>query len=357
MRGPKITTLLGAFAMMALVSGAPAVADAPLVVEIVVAELLPGTVTRSITGEFEARDELTLSFATSGRVASITVDRGQQVAKGTVLARMDSIQQQQAVREAEAGLATAAANLQQAQTDMTRQQALLKRGATTRIRRDLAKDALQVAQGARAQAAAELDRARKTLADTVITAPADAIVTERHAEPGQVVGAAQPIVDLALGDKRDAVFDVPDVILTQGDPAGAILLSPIDRPGVQLRGHVREVSPLIDPLKGTVRVTVGVDDPAGDISFGEAVRGTVSFQAPARIALPFTAISANAGGAAVWVVDPASMTVHLRPITVLRYDTGRVVLAAGVKAGEHIVGRGANLLYPGRRVTALEAVK
>src|SRR5690606_20162344 len=129
-------------------------------------------------------------------------------------ARMDSVQQEQALRAAEAGLQTAAADHRQAAENLDRQETLLERGATTRIARDGAEDSLRIAEGALAEAQATLDRARKALDDTVLTAREDATVTRRLAEPGQIVGAAQPVLELALDAGIDAVFDVPEVLLT-----------------------------------------------------------------------------------------------------------------------------------------------
>ncbi len=337
--------------------------EPPLAVEIVIVTTTTQAHEDRLTGEIVARDSLSAAFPASGRIESVSVEAGDRVAAGAELARIESVQQEQALRAAEAGLSTAAADRAQAAEDRTRQDTLFARGATTRIARDTAEDALRIADGVLAQARADFDRARKALDDTVLSAPAAATVIARMVDPGQVVGAAQPAITLAIGEGFDAVFAVPEVLVTGTDAAAPrITLELLDRAAPAFGGTVREVSPLVDPASGTVAVTVAVEDPPAGLNFGDAVRGTARREAAARIALPARALTATAAGPAVWRVDPASGAVHLVPVTIERHQTDLVILApeagsragseAGLEVGAAVVGAGAHLLYPGRIVRA-----
>lgn len=339
---------------VALALTAPcAQAEEPLAVELFTTTRSAQTLTFSLTGEVVARNTLSASFPAGGRIAQLQAEEGDHVKQGAVLAQMDSVQQAQALRAAQAGLSTAKANHAQAIEDLDRQNTLLDRGATTRISRDSAEDALRITEGALTQANAELDRAQKALDDTTLTAPMDATVIARLAEPGQVVGAAQPVLELALGGKIDAVFDVPEVLTTTPHPVKDIDLALIDHPKVQFTGKVREISPLVDPAAGTVAIKITIPDSVPSITYGDAIRGTVTLTDAPRIALPYTAMAATADGPAVWVVDPDTMAVALRAITVDRYQTGWIILSGGLEENEVVVGRGAQLLYPGRIVRAV----
>jgi membrane fusion protein, multidrug efflux system len=55
----------------------------------------------------------------------------------------------------------------------------------------------------------------------------------------------------------------------------------------------------------------------------------------------------------VWVVDPATQTVSLRGIEVLRFDPTRVVIASGVGSGDIVVTAGVQALTPGQKVRLL----
>ncbi|MEC7259514.1 MAG: efflux RND transporter periplasmic adaptor subunit [Pseudomonadota bacterium] len=342
--------------LLALATAAPANAETPLAVGLVRATTAPDVQTQSLTGEITARDTLNAAFPTGGRIAEVLVEEGDRVQAGAPLARMESVQQEQALRAAEAGLSTAEADYRQAIEDLARQDQLLARGATTRISRDSAEDSRTIAEGTLDQARAELDRARKALDDTVLLAPEAATVIDRAIEPGQVVGAAQPVIELALGDAFDAVFDVPEALLTIEDThPGAITLSLIDRPATTFTGTPREISPLIDAQNGTVQVKVSVSDPPPGVSYGDAVRGTVTFEGAPRITLPYTALTATAEGPAVWSVDPETMQVATTLVRIARFETGRIVLAEGLEEGALVVTNGAHLLYPGRIVRDAEA--
>jgi RND family efflux transporter MFP subunit len=332
----------------------PALADQPLAVGIVTATATADTRIYALTGEVAARDTLSAAFPTGGRVAEVLVDTGDKVSKGTALARIESVQQEQSLRAAEAGLATAQADHLQAVEDLNRQNALLARGATTRIARDTAEDALRIAEGVLAQADADLDRAKKALSDTVLVAPLNATVMDRMIEVGEVVGAAQPVLALALGDGMDAIFDVSEVLLTGNLPPPVVTLMLLAAPGQTFTGTVREISPLVDARTGTVAVTVSISNPPANLAYGEAVRGTVVLEDVAHVVLPHTAMSATAASPAVWVVDPVTMAVSLRPVTIERFETGLIVLSGGLEDGALIVTDGAQLLFPGRIVRKAE---
>ena len=335
----------------------PVHADTPLVVATITAEATETLRRRALTGEIVAPDTLQAAFRSGGRIAQIMVDDGDAVSEGDVLARIEQIQQEQSVRAAEASLSAAEAEFAAASEDNERQTALLDRGATTRATQTAAADRLAAATARRAQAEAELTQARDALADTVLRAPADAVVIERLAEPGMVVGAAQPVLRLALGDGYEALFDVPESLLTQTPANGipAITLSPVNRPRTTVTGHVREISPLVDPATGTVEVRVALDAPLPGLSYGDAVRGAAEEVEDARISLPWTALMSIDAGPAVWVVDPASSRVSLRPIVIHRYGTDTIFVQSGLEDGETVVSLGHQLLYPDREVTAMEA--
>ena len=337
-----------------LVVAIPAQAETPLVVEIAEAKMSTDLQTYSLTGEIVARETRVASFSIGGRVAQVLVDVGDQVVAGASLVRIESVQQEQSLRGAEAGLATAQADSLQAIDDLTRQDALLARGATTRLSRDTADDAAKIAEGALEQARANLDRATKALDDTELRAPMQATITSRTVEAGQVVGAAQPVMELALGDAFDAVFDVPEVLMTEQQHFTSVALTMIEAPDARFDGEIREISPLIDPLMGTVAVKVSVFGAPETLSFGDVVRGTVTQAAAPRMRLPYTVLTDTASGPAVWIVDPATMMVSLTPITVERFETGNVVIASGLEEGALVVARGAQLLYPGRVVRNME---
>ncbi|PIL17346.1 hypothetical protein P775_24400 [Puniceibacterium antarcticum] len=336
-------------------STGPARAQDPLAVAVIKAESADTVRTLSLTGELRAPETLNASFPTGGRIAEIMVDDGDRVAAGDMLARIDRVQQEQALRSAEAQLAAATAEFTASREDDTRQAGLFERGATTRATRNAAADRFAAAVARKAQAEAELAQAQEDLADTVLLAPQNATVIQRLAEPGQVVGAAQPVFELAQGQGIEAVFDVPESVLTEGsNPDPKIMLSPIDHPETTVVGHVSEISPLVDAASGTVAIKVMLDGTLPGLSYGDAVRGRTVQKEGAHVTLPWSVISATVEGPAVWILDPDTSTVSLRQVEVRRYTSQSILLTSGVAPGETVVRLGTQLLYPGRVVRVVE---
>ena len=346
---PTFKTVFPALAFVCA-AASPASSQSALVVDIVTAQSMAIVRGISLTGEIVARDALSVSFPSGGRIESVEVVEGDVVAAGAVLARIADTQQEQALRGARAAVSTATADRDQALEDLRRQESLLERGAATRVARDAAADQARVKEGNLAQSLADLDLAQKALEDTVVIAPEAAIVIARHVEPGQVIGAVQPIVDLALGGAIDAVFDAPESLLSGANDIKTMRLAPLGRPDQSFEGTVREISPLVDPSTGAVALKVSVEQRPPGVEFGDAVRGSTTQTAGAGIVLPYDTMSATAQGPAVWVVDPKTMAVSLKNITVDRFETGRIVVRDGIEEGDLVVAAGAQLLFPGRIV-------
>ncbi len=177
------------------------------------------------------------------------------------------------------------------------------------------------------------------------------MITARTIEAGQVVQAGQAAFTLARDGDRDAVFDVHESIFFSEFDGDQIALKLVSDPGVTAVGRVREVSPAIDAKSATVRVKVTIQDPPAAMALGSAVAGSAKAKPAAQITLPWTALMASGSQPAVWVVDPATRTVSLKPVTIEGYDAAAVLIRAGIEPGERVVTDGGKLLSSGQPVT------
>jgi multidrug efflux pump subunit AcrA (membrane-fusion protein) len=71
------------------------------------------------------------------------------------------------------------------------------------------------------------------------------------------------------------------------------------------------------------------------------------------VSIPASALANKDRQAAVWIVDPASLTVSLRNVEVLRFDPGTVVVSQGLEGGEIVVTAGVQALHPGQKIRLL----
>ncbi|KAA3450445.1 efflux RND transporter periplasmic adaptor subunit [Mesorhizobium sp. SARCC-RB16n] len=314
---------------------------------VAIADYAPRT---SLTGVIAARTLNNLSFRVGGRVAERLVDVGQHVDQGAVLARIDPQEQESDLRSAQADLDAAQAQLTQAAATFERQKTLLAQGFTTRRDYDTADQALKVAKGSVDAAQSALANAQQNLSFTELKAGAAGVITARQVEAGQVVQAAQTVFTVAEDGDRDAVFNVQETLVARTPTSPAVTITLLSDPQVRATGKVREISPAVDPTSGSIRVKVAIPDTPAGMPLGAAVIGSVGAKPAKAILLPWQALTSSAGKPAVWLVDPATKAVTTTPVEVLAYDSGPVVIAKGLVAGQSVVTAGGQLLSPGQTV-------
>lgn len=330
----------------------PALADGPLPVQLLTVAAAPDRVEYRLAGVIEAPETTSVAFRDGGRVVSVAVQPGDRLAKGDEIARIDPTQAQAALAAASAQARGAEAALTEAASAEARSEAQLASGVATRAELDAARQRLAAALSARDQALVQVSKARRAVEDTVLAAPADAIVTARRAEPGQVAGPGQTVVTIASGARRVAVFYAPDSADLSTFIGRDIALTQIDG-DLTLRARLSEVSPLVDAATGTVRVKAEILDPPADPPLlGVPVLGRVMLENAAVFHLPWEALTSTAKGPAVWRADPATHAVALAPVTIAAYAESEVLVSDGLSAGDLVVGAGSQGLYPGCIVEA-----
>jgi RND family efflux transporter MFP subunit len=127
--------------------------------------------------------------------------------------------------------------------------------------------------------------------------------------------------------------------------------------GVTLKGSVREVGASADPVTRTYQVKVAL--PAHEAPpLGATVYVTPQATAPTGvpvIKLPTSALRQEGRGSAVWVLDPASMTLRSQAVQIATADGNEVVITSGLQPGQQVVAAGVHVLSPGQKVTVYKA--
>ncbi len=324
---------------------------APLV-ETVLVQGAPSTA-RSFTGVVGARVQSDLGFRVPGKVVQRLVDVGQAVYRGQPLMRIDPVDLGLQARAQAEAVAAARARARQAGDDEARYRDLVAAGAVSASAYEQLKAAADSARAQLSAAEAQYDVARNAAGYAVLVADADGVVVDTLAEPGQVVGAGQPVVRLAHAGPREAVVQLPETMRPRlGSQARATLY------GGQAAGvaRLRQLADAADRLTRTYEAKYVLDGPLADAPLGATVTlrldGEGRTGAPKADALqvPAAAVLDTGKGSGVWTVagDPAKVT--WRPVDVLAIgdDTARVT--GRLKAGERVVALGAHLLHDGDTV-------
>jgi RND family efflux transporter MFP subunit len=295
-------------------------------------------------------DEASLGFRIAGRILENNLKLGDRVEPGQVLARLEPQNEMNALRSAKANLAAARGELTRARNHFERQEFLLARDVVSRATFDDAQQQLQTARSQVDAAEAQLKAAHDLVSFTELKADAPGTVTATGPRAGEVVQAGQMIVKLARRDGRDAVFDVPAQVIRAAPADPEIAVSLTSDPAVAAAGRIREVAPQANPVTRTFEVKVGLTDPPDAMRLGATVSGRMQTDAAAVIEIPASALIKSAGQPAVWIVDPASLTVSMRNIDVQRHDPSTVAVSEGLAAGDIVVTAGVRSLHPGQKI-------
>jgi multidrug efflux system membrane fusion protein len=340
-------------AMLLVACSKPAPTEAPIravkVITVGVDRMQSGT---EFSGEVRPRVESRLGFRVGGKIVRRQAELGQRVKAGEVLAQLDPQDYKLAASAARAQVTAAATNRDLAAADFKRYKELRDQNFISGAELERRDATLKAAQAQVDQAQAQLSGQGNLAAYTTLVAEASGIVTAIEAEQGQVVSAGTPVVRVAQDGPRDVVFSVPEdrvSLIKVGSGANVRLWAST----TSLKGVVREVAASADPVTRTYAIKVAMD--AKDVlPLGATV--TVMPQAFDHsgvqvIKLPTSAFRQEGKASAVWVLDMASMTVKLQPVTIATADGNDVVVSAGLRPGMKVVAAGVHVLSPGQKVS------
>ncbi|MCG5489430.1 efflux RND transporter periplasmic adaptor subunit [Klebsiella variicola] len=305
------------------------------------------------TGEIHAHDETILSFRTGGRIVTRSVDIGDRVNAGQLLATLENTTSQNQLDGAQADYEGAKASAQVAALNVNRMQKLMPTGAIARTQLDTARADWLVARARLKNSESALRNARESLGWTRLIAPRSGVITEVSASAGQVVNGGQSVLTLATGEARDLVFDIakPEAIPPQ-EQAG-LRVSLLSDPSVQASAAVRDISPQADPQTRTWRVRATLQNPPLAMALGASVTVTLPATGPHGYALPASALSRVDDKPAVYVINPQSQA-QLRVVVPAYYTATSVIISGGLDPGDRVITAGVSKLRSGEPVIAGE---
>lgn len=302
-------------------------------------------------GEVKPRHEADLAFRIGGKVVARQVEVGARVRQGQVLARIDAADVGLQVEAAKASVAAAEAEAAFAQAEYERYQNLLREKFVSASALEQKRNAAHTNRARLDQARAQLAVTQNQVAYATLQAPHAGVITAASAEAGQVVAAGQTVLKLAREDELEVAISVPESRIGEirGAPKLAVFLWA--NPQKLYPARVREIAPAVDAVTRTFAVRVSILQPDTDLHWGMTANVGLRGDASATAALiPSASLYRKDGAPAVWVYDPQSRKVSLRPVQVTQYREDGVVVASGLNAGERIVAAGANKLQPGQVV-------
>ena len=283
-----------------------------------------------------------------GQVLRVTVDAGDWVQQGQVLAVIDrSVQVQQAeAQAAQIQVAKADANLAQANLDRALQ--LVARGFVSKADVDRL-TAVRDAAVARVKVAEAQLREQRARNDRLnVYAPSSGYVLQRNVEPGQTVGGGSPaLFTIASGGEMEMLAQLSEEQLAKLSVGTVATIVPTGS-DQRFSGQVWQIAPVIDQTtrQGTARIALAFAPGLRPGGFATAKINSGSFTATV---LPESAVLADANGSFVYVVGQDKKAMR-RAVKTGAVTPRGLAITEGLTGTERVVLRAGGFLNPGETV-------
>ena len=333
------------------------------------------------SGYIVARRRATVSSKVTGKVMKVMLEEGQRVEAGEVIALLDDSNWRSALAQSRAQLEQAEANVVSAQTAFDDAKPIFERSEKQKAAAvisaqsfdeshaqfNVAHNNLLIAERGLATARAGVDVAQRNLDDTVIRAPFAGIVTEKAAQPGEMVSPISAgggftrtgigtIVDM---DSLEVEVDVSENFINRVRPQQPVTIKLNAYPDWDIPGSVIAMIPTADRAKATVKVRIAIQqkDPRIIPEMGARVAflsetapsaAGAEKSAPTGVVIPADAVVASGATGIVYVVHGTS--VERRAVRLGGKTSAGQIITAGLEAGNSVALGDLSKLSDGVRI-------
>jgi len=312
------------------------------------------------SGYVVARRQATFSAKILGKLVAVDVEEGGRVTEGQIIARLDDSNAMAALAQSKAAALAARASLAQAQAafadaapNYARYRSLQAQGAMSaeavegrKTIFDATRTAASVAERNLAVARAMVAVAAANENDTVVRAPFAGVVTDKAAQPGEIVAPAAAgggftrtgiatIVDM---DSLEVQVDVSESYIDRVHPGQKATVRLNAYPDWDIPGAVIAIIPTADETKGSVKVRLSIA--ARDRRILPQMGAHVAFLAgqmprAVGVAIPAAAIVRRETRQAVFVIGDDNR-VRLRFVETGTARKGTVLVSVGLASGDRV---------------------
>ncbi len=318
-------------------------------------------------GSLTAAQKFSVAPKVGGEVKRLLADIGDRLESGQPLAQLDDDQFRLArdhaahnVRLAEAQAAEARANLTLAKSDMARQSSLADKRIVTQADFEAAENKLRQAEARLLVAESQLEGAKSQLADAELRLSYTQVsaawpeggprwVGERLANEGDLLTANTPIFTVVGLDPLLVVVEVMEKDYPKIKVGQEAELRTEAWPGEVFRGRVVRVAPVLSASTRQARVELEVANPDFRLKPGMFTEVAFIFKEIREVwSVPQDVPFRRREGFIIFVADPETRIVKLRPVTLGLIEDGRVELVATQPIDGPVVVLGQHLLEDGQ---------
>ncbi len=306
--------------------------------------VLPGNVTALTDSPIYAR--------TSGYLTHWYFDIGARVKKGALLCEISSPEVDQQLAQAQADLATAEANANNAHIQADRYSDLVKSNAVSRQDTDTFVNQAAATAAAVHSAQANVQRLRELVAFEKVYAPFDGVVTARNVDTGQLIneGAGTELFHMQAIQTLRVYTNVPEIYAGTAKRGAKLDLTFPEHPGALFVGTLVRTADAIDPASRTLLVEIDVNNHDSQLFPGSLAQ--VHFKAATSghtFIVPASALIFRREGMQVGTVGNGNVA-HLVPVAIGEDDGANVQIVSGLNADDKVIQDPPDSLIEGEKV-------
>ncbi|HEV7576340.1 MAG TPA: efflux RND transporter periplasmic adaptor subunit [Caldimonas sp.] len=347
-------TILGRMANAKILEGNVAEGTVQYV-KTTVARASAGGQTLALPGSLQGFQQAPLAARSAGYVKRWTRDIGSHVAKGELLAVIESPEIDQQLSQAEAARQQTAASLGLAKSTVERWEALRKKDVVSQQELDERRSGQTQAVANLAAADANVQRLRQLQGFTRITAPFDGVITRRNVDVGDLIDSSgKTLFVLTQMDPLRVYVNVPQSYAQLVRAGQKVVVTQSELRGQSFSGEVARTAASIDPTTRTMQVEIALPNKNGTLLPGAYVQVELPLAGNRMLVVPTNVLLFRGEGTRVAVVDSANR-VHLKPVTLGRNLGESIEVVDGVAAGERLVVNPSDSLGEGETVAIAAA--
>jgi len=309
-------------------------------------------------GTVTAANTATVRSRVNGDLLAIHFTEGQQVNAGDLLAEVDPRPYQVALTQAQGQLAKDQATLANARRDLARFGKLAKTSLVSQQELDTQRSLVSETLGTLKADEGGVASAQLNLTYSRITAPIAGRVGLKQVDVGNYVtsGDTTGIVVITQTHPIDVVFTLAEnsisAILTAQKSGQSLLVEAWDRSNQNLiaSGKLLSLDNQIDVTTGTIKIKARFDNQDDTLFPNQFVNVRLKVNTlQDAVVIPPAALQMGNEGHFVWVVN-SDNKVSKKSVVAGLQDSEKVVVSAGLEAGERVVTDGLDRLTEGAKV-------
>jgi membrane fusion protein, multidrug efflux system len=316
---------------------------------------------RSFSGVTQSATEAKLSFKVGGLIEKVTIDMGDTVKRGAVIARLDATDYRINYNKAEASLKNAEAQLAASKSAFLRVENLYVNNNVSLSEYEKAKTQFESAEAMVKTALSQLNAAQNQLDYTVLRAPFDGVVSSVIASENEMTGTGNPVVVFAALNNLEVKTAVPENIIAQISRGQDATVRFSAFPEKTFMGIVTEVSPGI-PNASAYPVIVRLAESSSRLFPG--MTGTVELPlngdslSQNRMMIATDAVGHDQTGDFVFVAVKSNESdiyvAEKRKVMLGELQADGYEIVSGLDKNEVVITAGLSFLYDGRKVKLLD---